>query len=75
MEKIKLYGEQKHTIYEIQKHIGVSKITLYRYANGERKLENMPTKMLLDIANFEKVEPNELYKKMNRYISMRNYRK
>lgn len=60
----KLYKEQKHSLYEIQKAIGVSKITLYNYANKKRNIDNMPTKMLLDIAYYEKIEPNELIKKI-----------
>lgn len=67
MEHLKLYDEQKHTIYEIQKAIGVGKDTLYRYARGIRKVEKMPTKMLLDIAYFEKIEVNKLYEEMKKY--------
>ena len=67
MEHIKLYEEQKHTIYEIQKAIGVGKDTLYRYARGTRNIEKMPTKMLLDIAYFEKIEVNKLYEEMKKY--------
>lgn len=64
----KLYKEQKHSLYEIQKEIGVSKITLYNYANKKRKIEKMPIKMILDIAYFEKIEPNELVKRMKEYL-------
>jgi hypothetical protein len=68
MSNLKLYKEQKHTIYEIQKAIGVSKDTLYRYARGKRNIENMPTKMVIDIAYFEKVEVNTLFKAMKDYL-------
>ena len=64
----KLYKEQKHSLYEIQQHIGVSKITLYNYANKKRNVENMPIKMILDIAYFEEIEPNELLKRMKEYL-------
>ena len=64
----KLYKEQKHTLYEIQKAIGVSKITLYNYANKKRDIESMPIKMVLDIAYFEKIEPNELIKRIKEYL-------
>ena len=67
MEYLKLYKEKKHTIYEIQKEIGVGKDTLYRYARGNRNVEKMPTKMLLDIAYFEKIEVNKLYEEMKKY--------
>ena len=64
----KLYKEQKHTLYEIQNAIGVSKITLYNYANKKRKVDNMPIKMILDIAYYEKIEPNKLLKEMKEYL-------
>ena len=67
MGHLKLYEEQKHSIYEIQKAIGVGKDTLYRYARGTRNVEKMPTKMLLDIAYFEKIEVNKLYEEMKKY--------
>ena len=64
----KLYKEQKHSLYEIQKAIGVSKITLYNYANKKRKIENMPIKTILDIAYYEKINPNELIEKIKEYL-------
>ena len=64
----KLYEEQKHSLYEIQNAIGVSRITLYNYANKKRNIENMPTKMLLDIAYYEQMEPNELIKRIKEYL-------
>lgn len=64
----KLYKEQKHSLYEIQKAIGVSKITLYNYANKKRKVDNMPVSMILDIAYYEKIEPNKLLKEMKEYL-------
>ena len=64
---LKLYEEQKHTIYEIQNAIGVGKDTLYRYVRGSRNVEKMPTKTLLDIAYFEKIEVNKLYEEMKKY--------
>ena len=67
MENLKLYEKQKHTIYEIQKAIGVGKDTLYRYARGIRKVEKMAPKMLIAIAYYEKIEPNKLYKAMQEY--------
>lgn len=60
----KLYKGQKHSTYEIQKAIGVSKDTLYKYIRNERNVENMPIKMLMDIAYFEKIEVNELFEKL-----------
>lgn len=71
MNNIKLYKEQKHTLYEIQKEIGVAKDTLYRYARGYRKIEKMAPKMLIAIAYFEKIEPNKLYEAMIEYQNRR----
>lgn len=60
----KLYEDQKYTIYEIQRKLGVNKDTLYKYARGEIEIENMPIKWVLDIAKIEGVEVNTLYQKM-----------
>ena len=65
--KLKLYEGQKHSIYEIQKEIGVAKDTLYRYARGTRNVEKMAPKMLIAIAYFEKIEVNKLYEEMKKY--------
>ena len=62
----KLYKEQKHSLYEIQNAIGVSKITLYNYANKKRKIENMPLQMILDIAYYEEIEPNILIRNIKK---------
>lgn len=64
----KLYEKQKHTIYEIQKELGISKDTLYRYIRKQRNIDNMPVKILLDIAYFEKIEPNKLYREIKLYL-------
>lgn len=64
----KLYKEQKHSLYEIQNAIGVSRITLYNYANKKRNIDKMPTKMLLDIAYYEEIEPHELIKRIKEYL-------
>ena len=68
----KLYDGQKHTIYEIQKEIGVSKDMLYKYARGYRSVIKMNIKTINDIAYFEKTEPNKLFNKMVRYEKKRN---
>lgn len=64
---IKLYEGQKHTIYEIQQKLGCSINTLYHYARGTHKIDNMPIKMILDIAYFEHIEVNKLYEEMKKY--------
>lgn len=64
----KLYKKQKHSLYDIQKRIGVSRITLYNYANKKRNIDNMPISMILDIASYEQIEPNELIKNIKEYL-------
>lgn len=63
---IKLYEEQKHSIYYLQKEMGLSKYALYRYTR-DYKIENMSVSMILNIAYLEKVEPNWLYERMLEY--------
>lgn len=74
MSNLKLYEGQKHTIYEITKELGLAKDTLYRYARGKRNIENMPTQTILDIAYYEKIEVNTLFKEMKKYLSYKYYK-
>lgn len=74
MSNLKLYEGQKHTIYEIQKELGLAKDTLYRYARGKRNIKNMPTQTILDIAYYEKIEVNTLFKEMKKYLSNKYYK-
>ena len=62
----KLYAEQKHSIYYLQKKLGLAPYSLYYYTT-KYKIENMPVKLILDIAYLEKVEPNWLYERMINY--------
>ena len=63
----KLYKEQKHSLYELQKELNLDKMRLYRYASGQFKIEKMPINLLNGIARIEKLEPNDLFKKMKEY--------
>ena len=63
----KLYHDQKISTYKIQKDLNLSKYTLYRYCNGQRKIENMPTKLLLDLAYYLHMSPNTLFDKIKWY--------
>ena len=62
----KLYAEQKHSIYYLQKELGLSKYALYHYTRTHN-IKNMPLGLILDIAYIEKVEPNWLYERMIEY--------
>jgi hypothetical protein len=62
----KLYEEQKHSIYYLQKELGLAPYSLYYYTT-KYKIENMPLKLVLDIAYIEKVEPNWLLGRMLEY--------
>ena len=66
---IKLYEEQKISIYKIQKDLGLDRMRLYRYANGIVPINKIPTKLVLDLAHYLKEEPNDLMKKMIKYLS------
>ena len=63
----KLYEEQKHSLYKIQKELGLDKMRLYRYATGQFKIESMPSNLLKDIAKIERISVDELYRKMVEY--------
>ena len=63
----KLYEEQKHSLYYIQKRLDLDIKRLYRYADGTNKIENMPASLLNDIAIIEGISPDELYRKMKEY--------
>lgn len=65
---LKLYKEQKKSIYELQNMMGLSKNTLYKYARKEVSINKMKANMLLQIAYIEKVEVNELLRKMKEYL-------
>ena len=62
----KLYAEQKHSIYYLQKELGLSIYALYHYTKTH-KIGNMPLKLVCDIAYLEKVEPNWLLERMLEY--------
>lgn len=68
MEKKKLYANQKHSIYELQKYLGLDCKRLYRYADKTINIEKMPVNIILGISNIEKIEPNELFEEMKRYL-------
>ena len=63
----KLYEEQKHSLYELQKELKLDKMRLYRYANGQFKIEKMPSILLNGIAKLERINVDELYRKMVEY--------
>ena len=64
----KLFEEQNVSLYKIQKDIKLSSMRLYRYATKEIDIEKMPTKLVLDLAYYFKIEPNLLFKKMIDYL-------
>lgn len=64
----KLYENQKYSIYELQKMLGLDCKRLYRYADKSISVEKMPVNIILGISNIEKIEPNELFEEMKRYL-------
>lgn len=67
MDKIKLYEEQKNTLYELQNKMGLSRTWLYEYAKGRYDIEKMPVGVFMKIAQIENIEPKKLYKMMIDY--------
>ena len=63
----KLYEEQKHSLYYIQKRLNLDIKRLYRYANGYNSIKNMPVDLLNGIAIVEGISPGELYQKIKEY--------
>lgn len=64
----KLYADQKHTLYEIHKHLGVSKARLYHYASGKRDFKKIDIDFFIKLADYEGIGIRELYKKMKDYL-------
>ena len=76
---MKLYKEQKNTIYELRVSISdfISAIlssvclfinTLYNYARGRTDIDKMQIGTLISIARLEHKEPMELYNDMKTYL-------
>lgn len=74
---IKLYKDQKISIYKIQKELGLPINTpfLYNYAKGKRSIKNMDIDMLIKISYIVKEEPNELYKKILDFEESKKWKK
>ena len=74
---IKLYKDQKISIYKIQKELGLPINTpfLYNYAKGKRSIKNMDIDMLIKISYIVKEEPNELYKKILEFEESKKWKK
>ena len=65
---LKLYKDQKVSIYKIQKDLGLDKMRLYRYATGVVDIAHIATKLVLDLAYYLKIEPNKLMRDMIDYL-------
>ena len=46
----KLFQEQKVSLYQIQKDLGLDIKRLYRYANGTCKVKSMPIELLKQLS-------------------------
>lgn len=68
---VKLFEEQNVSIYQVQKELGLGIYTLYRYAKGQRKIENMPSKMLRSLSKYFGIDTDTLYTKMKEYEAKR----
>lgn len=72
MKKTILFEGQKHSLYEYQQKLGLSRGCLYHYTSGKYKIKNMPAETILGIAYIEKIEANDLLKRMKEYEAKRN---
>lgn len=67
IEKPKLYPEQNGSLNSIQRALNLDKMYLYRFIGNYKKIKTMPYEIVLGIAKYEGMEPNELYSKMLSY--------
>lgn len=63
----KLFKDQNVTTYKLQKDLGLTHDRLYKYTKCTRKIENIPTDLLLKISHYFKIEVNKMYKDMLDY--------
>lgn len=63
----KLFQEQKVSLYQIQKDLGLDIKRLYRYANGTCKVKSMPIELLKQISQYLCISADELFNKMVEY--------
>ena len=63
----KLFENQNRSINQIQKDLNLGCKTLYRYADGSCKIDNMSSKLLIKLANYFGIDANELYEEMKNY--------
>lgn len=64
---IKLFENQKISLYKLQNDLNLANSRLYRYADGSLSIDNMPISLILKLANYFKIEPNKLFKEMKEY--------
>jgi hypothetical protein len=69
---LKLFEQQTVSLYQVQKDLKLSPVRLYKYARGQRRIENMPSKLLLDLAYYFKIEVNTLNQSMLDYQEKRD---
>lgn len=64
---IKLLEGQNVNLSKIQKDLKLGSRTLYRYANGERKIQNMPLRLAARVSDYLGISINEFYYGMLEY--------
>ena len=64
---LKLFENQNISLYQVQKELGLGMYTLYRYAKGQRRIENMPVKLLHRLSKCFGMDVDTLYQKMCEY--------
>ena len=66
--KKKLYADQKHTLFEIERHLGIGKGRLYNYINKKRDYKKIDIDFFIKLADYEGIGIRELYRKMREYL-------
>ena len=66
---IKLFEGQKASLYKVQKDLGLGKFTLYRYANGTRKIQNMDIILANKLAKYFGMSLDDFYKAALEYVA------
>lgn len=62
--KIKLYEDQEMSIYDLSKKSNTTRSTLYKYATGQKAIDNMTVGTLRKLSAIIGISQEELYIKI-----------
>ena len=64
----RLFKGQNVSLYRVAKDLKIPICKLYRYAEKRTAIEQMPTKLVLDLAYYFHIEVNKFYNDMEEYL-------